>query len=468
MATEYIKCTFKSGIVLLATSNTQGRSEVLDFVPGSKFVGVAAGLIVNQKVDGLGFDKLLDGTIRFSDATLYQEGKITYKVPLSYHKPKIGEQKVYNHHYLTEDDFKTHQFVQVRHGYMTEDGKVYEPTYSFRQKSTRNTDTKEMYGYDAAQREQEWIFAISSSDEALLEKVLEAFVKGKHRIGKSKRVEYGQVTFERLGSPGSSVKTCEEIDGGVYLYAKSRLALFDSETGQPTFEPTKENLGLSDTNAKINWEKTQIRTSTFSPYNNAQKNQTYERILIEKGSVIALKDVTYDEIKERFDTPIGAFVNEGLGEIIINPSFLEGKEVAFEPQKPKTPTGAKDIDKYTSSDPFIDALVSRKKQRMKRTKIMEQVNTFASSHSEFKSMSSQWGMIRSIAAAEPDENVYKAVQAFIKSGISAKGWDEEGEKLDEFIKKEGISDIPSFLLQVAQQMQLRGKTNSGKEVHDAV
>ncbi|MBA1420593.1 MAG: hypothetical protein FAF03_06970, partial [Epsilonproteobacteria bacterium] len=45
MATQYLKCTFESGIVLQATSNTQGRSDVLDFVPGSKFVGVAAGFI---------------------------------------------------------------------------------------------------------------------------------------------------------------------------------------------------------------------------------------------------------------------------------------------------------------------------------------------------------------------------------------------------------------------------------------
>ena len=461
MATQYLKCRFESGIVLLATSNTQGRSEVLDFVPGSKFVGVAAGLILNKKVNQLNFDTLLDGTIRFGDATLYKDGKVTYKVPLSYHKPKTGEQKVYNHHYLTTDDFKEHQYVQVRHGYITEDGQVHEPIYHFRQKSTRNTGTKkEMYGYDAAQREQEWVFAITSSDETLLNEVVDAFVEGQHRIGKSKRVEYGKVTFERLDGFEPSPGKCEEINGGVFLYVQSRLALFDPVTGQPTFEPTPANLGLADTGAQIDWEKTQIRTTTFSPYNTAQQTQTYERILIEKGSVIALSGVTYDAIKERFDAPIGAFINEGLGEILVNPSFLEGREVTFEPQKIKTLSPTENIDSYTPSDPFIDALVSKAKQRAKREKLMRQVHAYVNAPENAKSMNAQWGVIRSIVAAEPDEKVYDAVQAFIKEGISAKEWDKEGKRLNAFIQKEKISDIPGFLLQVAQQMQLRGKANT--------
>ena len=467
MATQYLKCTFESGIVLLATSNTQGRSEVLDFVPGSKFVGVAAGLILKQKVNKLNFDTLLDGTIRFGDATLYKDGKITYKAPLSYHKPKTGEQKVYNHHYLTTNDFKEHQYVQVRHGYITEDGQVHEPIYHFRQKSTRNTDTKEMYGYDAAQREQEWVFAISSSDEELLAEVVDAFVKGQHRIGKSKRVEYGKVTFERLDGFEPSPGRCKEINGGVFLYVQSRLALFDPATGQPTFEPTPANLGLADTGAQIDWEKTQIRTTTFSPYNTAQQTQTYERILIEKGSVIALSNVTCDAIKEKFDAPIGAFVNEGLGEILVNPSFLEGKEVAFKPQKIETLSPTENID-YAPSDPFIDALVSKAKQKAERERLMRQVHAYVDASKGAKSMNSQWGVIRSIVAAEPDEKVYEAVQAFIKGGISAKEWDKEGERLDAFIQEEGISDIPNFLLQVAQQMQLRGKANTAREVRDAV
>jgi len=464
MATQYLKCTFESGIVLQATSNTQGRSDVLDFVPGSKFVGVAAGFIISKKVDDLDFSKLHDGTIRFLDATLYKEEAMTYKVPLSYHKPKVGEQKVYNHHHLTDEDFKSHQFVQIRSGYISPEGKVYEPLYSFRHKSTRNTKTDEMYGYDAAQRAQEWIFAISSEDETLLENVLEAFVSGKHRIGKSKRVEYGKVAFERLHNPKVSLDVCEEIDGGVFLYAKSRLALFDPETGQPAFEPTVENLGLSGTNAEINWEKTQIRTTTFSPFNNAQKTQTYERLLVEKGSIIALQGVTYSDIKDKFDAPIGAFINEGLGEIVINPSFLKEKEInKFELQKSQAEAKSTDIEKYSKSDTFIDALVSRKREKMERAKIIEQINAFVDENKEdFQNMNAQWGVIRSIVAAETSQNAYKAVKTFVNKGISAKEWEGKSKIVFDYIEEKKISDIPSFLLQVAQQMQLKGKNNSNK------
>ena len=83
---------------------------------------------------------------------------------------------------------------------------------------------------------------------------------GKRRLGKSKSAQYGSVNI-------STVKKAEEVGCGtsdgqsVVLYAKSRLALVDDE-GMPTYDLKHLLEGLEDAN--IVWEKSQIKTSTFS------------------------------------------------------------------------------------------------------------------------------------------------------------------------------------------------------------
>ena len=72
---------FLSDIVLPASSNTEGSIESLDFIPGSKFLGMAA-RAYNSFSDS--FTVFHSGKVCFGDAVLIHDGKLTYKMPLSF------------------------------------------------------------------------------------------------------------------------------------------------------------------------------------------------------------------------------------------------------------------------------------------------------------------------------------------------------------------------------------------------
>lgn len=471
MATKYLKCTFLSNIVLLNSSQTEGRAEVLDFIPGSKFVGVTAGLIKNKKITQLGFDTLHDGTVRFSDATLLIDNDMSYKIPYSYFKPKVarsddaGSKKVYNHHFIEEKEQNAYQFKQIRKGFITLDGKVSEPSYQFRQKFTKkagkNKNDKEMYGYDAADKNQEWIFAISSKNKALLDELVCILTKEgtTYGIGKSTRVEYGKVKFEELEGYSENIVSFKSPNH-IYLYVKSNLALFDPNTGQPTFEPTVENLGLKGTDAKIDWDKTQIRTCTIMPYNTAQGTKTYERIVIEKGSVIVLENVNMAEIGNCFEEPIGAFVNEGYGEILVNPAFLEEKNPTFTYLECSSHE-ITDIEDYVDSDAFIDCLVDNYKKELAQKELLKEVHTFTNDETNrklFKNMNAQWGQIRSISRnTKHGEDAYAKVKTYIEDGIKSEVWKDKKDTLYKAIDKLDHADKADFLEQIAARFQLFSK-----------
>lgn len=471
MATKYIKCTFETGIVLLATSNSEGRSTVLDFVPGSKFVGVAAKLINEGRLGKLNFKMLHDGSIRFGEATLYKDNKMTYKVPLSYFKPKVstsndpGSYRLYHHHLATSDDHTTYQLQQLRRGYMIPGEKVYyEPSYNYRQKSTkkagRDKNEKEMYGYDAANRTQEWIFTISADDDTVLNEIVEAFTRGSHSVGKSKRVEYGKVSFEELEGFNESIESLQENTSELtLLYVKSRLALFDLDTGASTFEPTIKNLGLNS--GVIDWSNTQIRTSSFTPYNVAQKSYTSERMVIEKGSVIALLNVSRDDL-EVFNMPIGAHTNEGYGEILVNPAFLAAEHPTFDLDMEIKTIEPESLSEYEPTDPFMDYLVAKKRKVEAENELMQTVNDFINEENNIsfaKNMKSQWGKIRSLALSSTVDNVEKRVEHYMSHGIEKNQWKGKKEKIFAYISKKEIEDIPEFFAQLSQQMQLLNKSH---------
>ena len=74
------------------------------------------------------------------------------------------------------------------------------------------------------------------------------------------------------------------------------------------------------------YSKTQIRISNFAPYNGARATKDYERACINKGSVIALKNLSAKQIAT-LKNGVGAYLSEGFGEVLINPWFLNGGSV---------------------------------------------------------------------------------------------------------------------------------------------
>ncbi len=412
--------TFLSDIVLPATSNTEGNIQNLDFIAGSNFLGMVAREY--DKFDD-SFSVFHSGAVRFGDATILKEGKLTYKMPLSYFHEKLDDGKIFNHHLITNfSDFN--QLKQKRNGYITKDLDIVYVDYNYSQKSAydkkhRRSLDSSMFGYSAIEQGTKWQFSIKI-DKAVSDKDLELIKKsivGKKRLGKSKSAQYGLVDIAAMESEAAaSVKSEIILPDAAVLYANSRLALVD-EQGNPTYDLKYLLGGLDDDN--IDYTRCQIKTLTFTPYNGVRQTKDYERVCISKGSVIVLKGISAEQSAE-IKKGVGAYLSEGFGEILLNPGFLS--EYSFDFKKEN-----RDKDEMKRIEIKSD-LAKFLKQREDRTKarldILNKTDDFIGKHKTLytKIKNSQWGKIRSICTSGGD-NFRDEIKEYISSGVKA--WDSQ-------------------------------------------
>ncbi|SFZ98431.1 FIG00470522: hypothetical protein [hydrothermal vent metagenome] len=401
---------FQSDIVLPATSNTEGNIGQLDFIPGSNFLGMAAREY--DKYDD-SFNVFHSGKVRFGDATLLIDEKETYKMPLSFFHDKLIEDVLVNHHHV-KNFSKYKQLKQKRNGYITKDLDEVEVKYNYAQKSaydkqSRKSKESAMFGYSSIPEGTIWQFTVnydntlSSSD---VEKIQNTLI-GQKRLGKSRSAQYGKVNISLQGS----VENVEEtsIQQEVILYAKSRLSLVDSE-GNATYDLKYLTEGLTDKN--IVWDKSQLRTSSYARYDGTRRATDYERVIINSGSVMVLRDVTEKQLK-KIQSGVGLYLVEGFGKILVNPSFLSKKE-EFSFKEKTTPKEAAKLPLEDNLALFLD---KKDKDNKEQLALADKVAKFMTvNKSIYKNINNaQWGKIRSICnSRNPD---FKAeIKEYISSG----------------------------------------------------
>jgi len=436
---------FLSDIVLPSSSNTEGNIQNLDFIAGSKFLGMVA-----QNYDNFdnSFDVFHSGKVKFGDATLLKDAKQTYKMPLSFFYDKGKEDKFYNHH-LIKDFKQFDQLKQLRNSYITKDLQKVNIDYNYSQKSAYNKEhrrSKEgsMFGYFAMKKGLKWQFSIkinesvSNKDRELIKKS----IIGKKRLGKSKSAQYGLV---KILLQGSKENIEEKTQAKTTLYANSRIALLD-ECGNPTYD-----LKYLFDGADVDYAKTQIRTSTFTPYNGVMQTKTYERVVINKGSVIVLKSITPEQLEE-IKNGVGIYLAEGFGDVLINPSFLSDYDFSFIDNKP--------IDNITQNivikSDLAKFLEQREKNKIEKLNILNDVDNFIKEYYKplyEKIKPSQWGKIRSICTSGKDDFT-EEIKEYISTGT--KKWEEN--QINTLLKDEySLEFIKLLSIQMPKQGVKNGK-----------
>lgn len=439
---------FLSDIILPATSNTQGKIEQLDFIPGSAFLGMAA---VNYDKFENSFDIFHSGKVRFGDATLLDGQNTTYKMPLTFFQEKTDEAKVRNQLFSLDD---LTQPKQLRNGYITKEFKRLYVEYNYTQKSAydktnRRSKDSSMYGYSAIKKGTKWQFTLSYTDIAPKDlQLLQATLESSTRLGKSKSAQYGEVNITCKGSnePMEDIALKDET----ILFAKSRLALVD-EDGNPSYDLKHLCEGL--TNENIVYEKTQIRTSTFTPYNTARKTKDYERVCINKGSVIVLRQITHKQL-DTLKKGVGVYLSEGFGELLINPAFLMQPNISF--QKNASEKKQKDQRKIIQTNfknPTLQFLVNRHNENIKTLEIANEVAKFIKENASLydQKMNAQWGSIRSLSATSSDVTIEDNIENYISHGVAKEKWkNAKGAVLLEAIAN--ASDKVAFVKLLSIQM----------------
>jgi len=417
---------FESDIVLPSSSNTEGNIEQLEFIAGSSFLGMVA-----KKYPDFNdtFTIFHSGEVRFGDATLLVEDEVYYKMPFSLFHLKLDENEIYHHHFLTETKG---QVKQMRKGYISayiDDGlKIENIDYNYAQKSAydstkRRSKDSSMYGYKSIKAGTEWQFIVKYTDNVSEEDLalLKSTLLSSKRLGKSKSSQYGAVS---ISEKENSVNISQTVTNNtrVILYANSRLALVDTY-GNPSYDLRYLCEGLESSN--IVHESCQIRTSSFTPYNGAMQTKTYERLIIEKGSVIVLKDLTQTQI-DVLQHGVGVYLSEGFGELLLNPSFLMQENVmTLAEKKPASPKkDSREVIEKAFSEQSVQFLVNRHNESLETLALATEVQTFIAANPKTytKKMNSQWGAIRSLCATQNDETIKDAVDTYISKGVAKEKW----------------------------------------------
>jgi len=453
MYKQIFEVKFLDDIVLNSNSATTiGISDTLDYIPGSAFLGIVAKDDNYNKFSD-SFSVFHSGKVRFGDGHILNGAKYSYKIPFSYFINKgesLEEAKIYHHHKLTKEQrdklkSKGIQLKQVRSGYFDKNFNLLELKYDYTQKSAfenRRSKKSQMYGYKAIKRGAKFGFEISCEDKELLDEVVKKLDNKIHRLGKSKNNQFGRVKIKLDNNIDTAISQKPLTDNKILLYAKSNLALIDNE-GNFVATPTISSLNLPD-NTKIDFKNSQIRSRVYSPYNSKRDTRDYERVIIEKGSVIAVEvksDFNLQNYQKEIKNGVGVYLSEGFGEIIINPAFLYD-EVSFNKQETQSKILGIDIkDKYNLN--LSSYLQAQKDNKETEKTLIQKAYQY---RDKFKNTTSQWGVVRQIASKSSDNELIDKLKDTLDKGLAKEKWKDDLPKFTKLLNEvEQKSKFAKFL-----------------------
>lgn len=484
MKTLKFKCTLLSDVILNQKAATEGPNQTLDFIPGSCFLGIVASEYDKFEKGGKAMEIFHSGKVRFGDAHPSKDSIRGLKIPASMFYPKlkkITDGKIYIHHAvpdLESDEMKRKQLKQCRNGFYTfvvNKAMEIKTETNFAIKSAydrekRRSKDEQMYGYESLQKGLELYFEVQMENNDLATDIKDALV-GTKRVGRSRTAQYGLVKIELLPTQDEqeykdlettqTITLLKDKDGKdvkcITVYADGRLIFLD-EYGVPTFRPREEQLGLPK-DSKIIWDKTQIRTFQYAPWNYKRQCFDADRCGIEKGSVFVV-DVSkcyHLDLKSQY---IGSFKNEGFGKVIYNPEFLKAEKdgKAFYQVKNKAQESPKTNKKEMAGTPLLDYIKKQQSEEIKENDIYSNVNKWVNDNKTAfqgkEKFASQWGAIRGIAMATKDDSkISDNVIAYIGHGVKSSDWDgNRKKKLEEFMKKCDTNNIRESLVNLAAEM----------------
>ena len=486
------RCKLLTDVVLNQKSASEGANSTLDFIPGSNFLGIAAAGIYQDPSIGQDIKLKLFHTefVRYGDAHPANGLNRSLRMPACLFFAKGEDEKGrshYVHHEIkdvTSEELRKIQLKQERTGYVDflplnegKEAKRFKVKTDFAIKSAydrklRRSLDENMFGYQSMGKGLTYYFSveIDSSLSDYAERI-KTELEGIHRIGRSRSAQYGLVEISECDySEVESNKNVVKSGELLVVYADSRLIFLDDDN-IPTFQPNSKQITGNETD-EILWDKSQLRTFQYAPYNYQRRCFDTDRCGIEKGSVIVVK-VTKDTDVSSLNSHLGSYQNEGFGKVIYNPDFLkvEGNGLLAYKIEPK-----EDVENEEVIDPntiLTNFLAGREKIRKEEAEIYKAVNEWVNKDRirvyAKESFASQWGNIRNIAlqCSTSDQLIDKLFRikgvdgkvlpehekGYLVHGVAKDKWAGKSQALKDFIN----SHSPKAVVNLASEMQKKCK-----------
>lgn len=493
MKTLKFKCKLLSDVILNQKAASEGANNTLDFIPGSNFLGIVAAKYAD--FGDAAMEVFHSGKVRFGDAHPVCKGHDvmrTLRVPASmyYPKPEKASEVCYIHHEYSRDKDKDggnpQQLKQCRQGFYAfekDAGHEAETSKNFALKSAYDSENRrsmnsQMFGYEALDKDAEFYFSVEVDSDELADKIRAALL-GERNIGRSRTAQYGAVEIENCDFKETQSRP-KKANGYVTVYADGRLIFID-DNGEPTFRPTAKELGLDS--GEIDWNRSQVRTFQYAPWNGKRKTRDADRCGIEKGSVFVVKDCKNQDFESKY---VGVYRNEGFGRVIYNPEFLDTADNASNGQaKFKLKDGEKEatgIKKPTlipagkvNKSPLLNYINRAIRDKEEDEYIREKVNKFVDDNAgrfSGERFASQWGTIRTIAmqykkSKDIKDKLFaqsndKTKCGYLTHGVAKEQWDKRDRRtlLQKFVEdvekeayKKNYGDITAkALINLASEM----------------
>lgn len=426
--------TLLSDVVVTANAATVGGHQGLDHLPGSLFLGAAAGSSIRK---GAAFDPhfFLSGRVRFLDAYPLAEGNPTLPIPFSFHRIKGEDWRGKHPVNLLEDvPLKDgEQINQWREGYLSESGVIAKPGLESRMKTAIDRENRrsaegQLFGYQSIPAGSKFRMKVQADRQEDLKTVAEWFEQGSLRLGRSRSAEYGQVKITPVESqPAES--SAQTPEGWVVLYLKSDLAL--SRQGMPVLTPSGEDFGLPG--ATLIPKRTFLRSRSYSPWNAFFNCRMEERQVLCKGSILTFRLASrpsLEEIRSNLSRGVGLHREEGLGQILVNPAFLLSppklREAASSPEEPVYVTApSSTLAKYLLNRTELRESARQSFQSgLELARIWHALSRKIERDGQKVPGKSQWASIRELAVRfrhNPEEFLPK-LQTYCKEDLRQKLW----------------------------------------------
>lgn len=441
-------CILQSDLIISSKAATEGQSQSLDYIPGSKFLGIVAKELYNE--DAL--DLFHNGKVSFGNAYPKINGNNMIPVPAAFFFPKgksladeiLLPMNLKPDEKYSDKDGKEIQPKQARGGYFSwSDKTIFRPEQNFRLKSAFDSEKRrsangQMFGYFSLPKGLCLHFTIQDATGKYADLIKEK-LEGLKQIGRSKSAEYGlvDIRFEKEISDKIDLKS--EVGKETVLYAFSDLCFID-QYGQFTAIPNSTDLTGSHQN-EIIWGKSQVRSRKHPIWNNKRQSKDSDRIIIEKGSVFVVK--INDAIpNDFFSKGIGVLKSEGYGQVLVNPEFLPSESEKLDFKLEKTSVGF-DLTYpviATNSSTLINALKNRRSFADLDRQVKIEVDQFIQGSKKIllEPSKSQWGTIRGYAKQSKNFDTFFKMTfedglGFIHRGRSENQWRKAGPVLSDKI-----------------------------------
>jgi hypothetical protein len=455
------------------SSRTFGGAESLDFLPGRTLWGAAATAAYRSGMpEDRAFRLFHLGAVRFLDAVPSANGVRCVCTPRSWHGRKYGDDVLNLCVEEARSRAKGQQYSAISQGWRlpsTREEVVVAKRYTLRTSVAADgrPRTGLLFGLDAMAAGTVLRSAIVGTEEDV-DAVLPFVLRSDLRLGRSKSAEFGLVRARIVKETGPALDLVNGSAKRIHFLCNGRAAFRDERTGSLTFAPTPGQLGLPDT-WRFDEAASFVRTTSYSPFNACRRRPELEKHVFERGSVLTFfgeAPVDLESVRQRTAKGVGVALNEGLGEVVVQPKWLT-EVVVNVPRSPAgTPAGRP--APTAPNDALFRWAQQRADERTETRQAQAWVDEAGQRFERFGLKPSQWGELRRLAIHARHRNdgpvwLEKRMREFVEQGVNSLsgGWgkrmgDKTARDLLLEIARDCHEQLPSRLERLAARCMRLG------------